>query len=170
MVRKLEHSVMIGKPAPRAAQRTVSRASAAAPPHPTPEDYRALAEFRYLLRSFLEFSQNEARAAGITPRQHQALLQLKGLPAGVPATIGALAERLRIRPHSAAELADRLTEAGLAVRRTDPADQRRVLLDLTPLAERRLADLSAVHLDELHKMTGVLDTIVQLARQHAAKG
>ncbi len=168
---------MAGKPAPRAAQGPASPtlaepspASAEPPPHPTQADYRALAEFRYLIRSFLDFSQNEARTAGITPRQHQALLQLKGLPADTPATIGALAERLRIRHHSAAELADRLTESGLVLRRHDPADQRRVLLDLTELAERHLADLSAVHLDELHKMTGVLDTIVQLARQHAAKG
>jgi DNA-binding MarR family transcriptional regulator len=165
---------MAGKPAPRAAQRPATQPSAAAShptgPQPTQADYQALSEFRYLIRSFLEFSQNEARAAGLTPRQHQALLQLKGLPADIPATIGALAERLRIRHHSAAELADRLTESGLVVRRHDALDQRRVLLDLTALAERHLADLSAVHLDELHKMTGVLDTIVQLARQHAAKG
>lgn len=162
---------MAGNPAPRAAQRRVSDPGGPnRPPHPTQADYRALAEFRYLIRSFLDFSQNEARAAGLTPRQHQALLQLKGLPAESPATIGALAERLCIRHHSAAELADRLTESGLVVRRHDSTDQRRVLLDLTELAERRLADLSAVHLDELHKMIGVLDAIVQLARQHAGKG
>ncbi|MBN8889662.1 MAG: MarR family transcriptional regulator [Rhodospirillales bacterium] len=139
----------------------------AAEPRPTQADYEALAEFRYLVRCFLDFSQSEARAAGLTPRQHQALLQLKRLPAGSPPTIGALAERLRIRHHSAAELADRLAEAGLVARRPDPSDQRRVLLDLTALAERHLADLSAVHLDELHKMSGVLDTIVQLARRRA---
>lgn len=165
---------MAGKPATRCAQRPASRSfpPRVEPGHtaPTEADYRALAEFRYLLRSFLDFSQDEAHAAGITPRQHQALLQLKGMPEGVPATIGALAERLRIRPHSAAELADRLTESGLVVRRADPADQRRVLLDLTELAERRLAQLSAVHLDELHKMAGVLGTIIELAGQHAAKG
>lgn len=137
------------------------------PPRPTQADYEALAEFRYLIRCFLDFSQNQARNAGLTPRQHQALLQLKGLPAGSLPTIGALAERLRIRHHSAAELTDRLAEAGLVVRRHDPTDQRRVLLELTGLAERHLADLSAVHLDELHKMSDVFDTIIELARRRA---
>ena len=34
-------------------------------------DYRALAQFRHALRVFLRFSEDEARAEGITPAQHQ---------------------------------------------------------------------------------------------------
>jgi hypothetical protein len=49
-----------------------------------------------------------ARDAGLTPSQHQALLAIKGVPAGQAMTIGDLAERLCIRHNSAVELVDRL--------------------------------------------------------------
>ncbi len=35
-------------------------------------------DFRYEIRRFLNFSENVARAAGIEPQQHQALLAIKG--------------------------------------------------------------------------------------------
>jgi hypothetical protein len=35
-----------------------------------PQDYGTLAEFRSLIRCFLEFSQTAARVAGLTTRQH----------------------------------------------------------------------------------------------------
>jgi DNA-binding MarR family transcriptional regulator len=127
-------------------------------------DYEALSEFRYQIRCFLEFSQNEARAAGLTPRQHQALLALKGFPENRLITIGDLAGRLRIRHHSAAELVDRLSEAGLVARGHDPNDQRRVALTLTARAEEYLAGLSAVHLEELKKIKPVLDKILLLIK------
>lgn len=127
-------------------------------------DYEALSEFRYQIRCFLEFSQNEARAAGLTPRQHQALLALKGFPKNRLITIGDLAGRLRIRHHSAAELVDRLSEAGLVARGHDPNDQRRVALTLTARAEEYLAGLSAVHLEELKKIKPVLDKILLLIK------
>src|SRR5487761_1614906 len=76
-------------------------------------DYQALADFRYGIRRFLNFSEQAARAAGIEPQQHQALLAIKGLPAARNATIGALAERLQIQHHSAVELADRLEARAL---------------------------------------------------------
>lgn len=119
---------------------------------PSQADYEALAEFRYLIRRFLEFSQTAARGVGLAAAQHQALLAVKGRPRGTCMTIGALAERLRIRHHSAVELVDRLSAAGLVVRTTDPHDHRRVILDLTPSAEAHLAELSAAHLDELARL------------------
>lgn len=122
-------------------------------------DYEVLSEFRYQIRCFLEFSQNAAKAAGLTPRQHQALLALKGFPKNRLITIGDLAERLRIRHHSAAELVDRLSEARLVTRGHDPEDQRRVVLTLTARAEEYLAGLSAVHLKELKKIKPVFDKI-----------
>ena len=57
-------------------------------------DYTVLAEFRYLLRDFLEFSENEARKGGLTPRHHQALLAIKGYGGGRPSTVGDLANVL----------------------------------------------------------------------------
>ncbi|TPN81570.1 MarR family transcriptional regulator [Mesorhizobium sp. CU2] len=130
------------------------------PQKPRPDisqaDYQRLSEFRYLIRRFLEFSQIQANDAGLTPRQHQALLAIKGYPGGGPVAVGDLAERLRIRHHSAVELVNRLAEAGLVVRDQDKADNRRVLLQLTPLADDRLADLSATHLDELSRIEPML--------------
>src|ERR1700731_5384485 len=86
------------------------------PQRPSQADYGALSEFRYLIRCFLQFSQNAARAVGLTPRQHQALLAIKGFPVGHAVRVGDLAERLRICHHSAVELVDRLSEAGLVRR------------------------------------------------------
>ncbi|HUB65388.1 MAG TPA: helix-turn-helix domain-containing protein [Methylocella sp.] len=128
--------------------------------HPSQANYEALSEFRYLIRCFLEFSQNAARAIGLTPRQHQALLAIKGFPIGQAVTIGDLAERLRIRHHSAVELVDRLSEAGLVRRTPDANDQRRVLLSLTDLADGYLAELSAVHLDELTRIEPILKKVL----------
>jgi DNA-binding MarR family transcriptional regulator len=71
-------------------------------------DYQALAEFRYLLRRFLHFSEQEARAAGLEPQQHQMLLAIKGLPADKAASVGELAERLQLQHHSTVELINRM--------------------------------------------------------------
>jgi DNA-binding MarR family transcriptional regulator len=127
---------------------------------PSQADYEALSQFRYLIRCFLEFSQNAAKAMGLTPRQHQALLAIKGYPGGGPITIGDLAERLRLRHHTTVELVDRLSEAGLVERVLDPSDQRRVLLGLTDLAADHLADLSAAHLNELSRIEPLLRQVL----------
>lgn len=124
-------------------------------------DYERLAEFRYVIRRFLEFSQNKAKQAGLAPQRHQALLAIKGAPGGQPVTVGDLAERLCVRHHSAVELANRLCEAGLLSRSHDPSDQRRVLLTLTHRAEKCLADLSATHLEELDRIEPTLRRILE---------
>ncbi len=129
-------------------------------PNLTPADYTALAEFRYLIRSFMDFSETEAKAVGLTSRQHQALLVIKGYGKGQPITVGDLAARLRIRHHSAVELANRLCEGELIVRTQDSEDQRRVLLHLTPRSEGYLARLSAAHLDELSRIRPTLERIL----------
>ena len=112
-------------------------------------DYRALAEIRYQIRHFLHFSEQAAREAGLVPQQHQLLLALKGLPAGRKATISELAERLQLRHHSTVELVDRLVERGLIKRVRDGADQRRVIVHLTPQGEEVLRRLSLLHRHEL---------------------
>ena len=128
---------------------------------PSQEDYEALSDFRYSIRCFLEFSENAAREAGLTPHQHQALLAVKGFPPGTAVTIGDLAERLRIRHNSAVELVDRLAEAGLLLRSADALDNRRVLLHLSEMADGILSDLSAVHLDELSRLRPVLKGLLR---------
>lgn len=127
---------------------------------PSQADYEALSQFRYLIRCFMEFSQEAAKAEGLTPRQHQALLAIRGFRGGGPVTIGDLAERLRLRHHTTVELVDRLSDAGLVERVLDPADQRRVLLELTGRAAGHLAELSAVHLDELSRIEPLLKQVL----------
>ena len=127
----------------------------------TQEDYTALAEFRYLIRSFLEFSENEAKRAGLTPRHHQALLVIKGYGRGNPVTVGDLAARLKIRHNTAVELANRLAEGGLVERLQDSSDQRRVLLRLTETAEQHLARLSSAHRDELSRIKPMLEEVLR---------
>jgi len=112
-------------------------------------DHQALAELRYQIRRFLVFSEREARAAGIEPRQHQLLLAIKGLPEGQRPTIGTLAERLQVRHHSAVELVSRLVARRLAVRRRSDLDGREVLIQLTVRGERLLTRLSLAHTNEL---------------------
>lgn len=112
-------------------------------------DYQALAEFRYLLRRFLHFSEQEARAAGLEPQQHQMLLAIKGLPADKAASVGELAERLQLQHHSTVELINRMSERGLLERRRDTDDQRRVLISLTVYGEELLLKLSLLHRLEL---------------------
>lgn len=119
-------------------------------------EYRALAEFRYQLRRFLRFSEQAARAAGLEPQQHQLLLAIKGLPEGKQATVGTLAERLQIEHHSTVELIDRLVERGFIQRTRDEADQRRVLITLTPQGEEVLRKLSLSHRAELRSAGSAL--------------
>jgi len=115
-------------------------------------DYEALATLRYTLRKFTDFSTSAAQAEGVPAQQHQALLAIKGNPAGQAMTVGMLAERLLIAPHSATELVGRLVDAGYVVRQADPGDKRRQTLLLTEKAEEVLQRLSAIHLQEIRDM------------------
>lgn len=112
-------------------------------------DYASLAHFRFLLRRFLAFSAEKARAAGLEPRQHQLLLSLKGLPPDQAPTIKAIADHLLLRHHSAVELIDRMERNGLVTRRRDPRDRRVVLVDITARGEDLLRQLALDHRAEL---------------------
>ncbi len=114
-------------------------------------DYSRLADFRYALRCFLEFSEKAAAKEGLTPQQHQALLAIRASPKGV-AHIGRLAERLRIRHNTAVELAKRLEASGLIVREVSTADRRSVVLSLTVAGASRLEILTEVHRNELRQL------------------
>jgi DNA-binding MarR family transcriptional regulator len=115
-------------------------------------EYEVLAAFRQALLRFLSFSQAAARGAGLTTRQHQALLAVRGAPGGEQLSIGALADRLSIRHHSAVGLVDRLVALGLLARRRDAADRRRVHLVLTARGRRSLESLAAAHREELRRV------------------
>ena len=116
---------------------------------PSPAEFAALARFRQTLRRFMAFSERAAADMGMTMQWYQALLVIKTRGAERPLSVGELAEELLIKDHSAAELVSRLAEAKLVKRRIDPTDRRRSLLQMTPLADRRLAKLAALHLARL---------------------
>jgi DNA-binding MarR family transcriptional regulator len=126
----------------------------------TQTDYERLAEFRYLLRHFLAFSEEAAEQAGLTAQQHQALLAIKGHRGPQPLATGVLAERLMIRPHSAVGLIDRLAAKGLIHRRAASDDRRQVLIELTPEAEALLQKLSVAHRDELSRLAPLLRSLL----------
>jgi DNA-binding MarR family transcriptional regulator len=131
----------------------------------TDHNYLRLANFRYRLRQFLEFSADAARAIGITPQQHQALLAIKGLMIAGQATVADVAKQLVSRHHSTVELIDRLSALGLIRRNIDAADNRRVNVALTAKAEKILARLSATHLHELKRLSPTLQAMVDLVNE-----
>jgi DNA-binding MarR family transcriptional regulator len=124
-------------------------------------DYELLAEFRHLVRLFLAFSEAAARRAGLTARQHQALLAIKGYPGRERLSVGELAERLGLRHHSVVGLLDRLASHGFIKRRRSPADHRQVLIELTRKAETALEDLSRAHRSELRRLAPLLRPLLE---------
>lgn len=126
----------------------------------TNADYAALADFRYALRQFLAFSERRAIECGLTPQQHQALLAIRGT-SQPPVSIGYVAERLALKPHSATGLIDRLETLGLVARRASPDDGRQALLELTPKALTLLRALSETHRDEIARLRPMLSALLE---------
>jgi DNA-binding MarR family transcriptional regulator len=118
-------------------------------------DYQVLANFRFKLRQFQAFSEAMAAAVGLTPQQHQALLAIRAAEGG-RASIGYVAERLILKPHSASGLVDRLEALGLLVRRTSPDDRRQAQLELTDAARVLLTKLSVTHREEIRRLRPML--------------
>ncbi|MGZ0147784.1 MarR family winged helix-turn-helix transcriptional regulator [Kribbella sp. WER1] len=122
----------------------------------TKADFEALARFRFGIRRYLRFSEQTVREHGLAPQQYQLMLALKGYPGRDWATLRELADRLQLRHHSVVELVDRAQAQELVRRDPHPDDARSVQVRLTPNGERALARLSALHRDELQRMSAVL--------------
>lgn len=118
-------------------------------------DYAALASFRHAIRRFQAFSEEQAATVGLTPQQHQALLAIRGCDPD-KATVGHVAERLILKPHSATGLVNRLEGLSLIRREQAEDDRRRSLLRLTPRAYDILGALSATHREEIRRMAPIL--------------
>ncbi len=114
--------------------------------------YEMLAAFRYQLRQFLHFSEQAAQKAGLTLRQHQALLAIKGFPNRESITIGELAEQLQIAHHSAVGLVDRSVEQDLVAREQGVEDRRQVYIKLTDHGSEVLEQLSGAHRAEIRRL------------------
>ena len=132
-----------------------------ASPRPRPigeHDYAVLSDFRFAIRQFLHFSEDRAGGAGLTPQQHQVLLAIRA--AGAALTVGDVARRMLVKPHSASGLVDRLHAIGLVDRQESPDDRRRMLVRLTRKAEVLLEGLAQAHRDELLRMRPLLAALL----------
>ncbi len=128
---------------------------------------RTLADFRYELRRFLQFSESAALEVGLQPQQHQLLLQVAGAPEDTAVTIAYAAERLGLRHNSTVELVDRSVREGLLTRKTDPGDRRRALLQMTQKGKQVLGRLSGEHAQELNDLWPRLERALKHIRLHA---
>ncbi|MFP5488306.1 MAG: MarR family winged helix-turn-helix transcriptional regulator [Acidimicrobiia bacterium] len=128
----------------------------------TDDEYHSLAEFRHALRRFLAFSEDAARAQGITPAQHQLLLTVRGAEAvGTAPSLSDVAEHLHVRLHSAGELVARAVEAGLVERHDDPHDGRRTLVATTAAGRAHLEQLSMLHRRELRRFRSEMNDLLE---------
>ena len=117
----------------------------------SPDEYRDLAEFRKEIRQFLHFSELTAKEHGLEAQQHQLLLAVHGLPAGVRPTIREIASRLFIEHHSAVELVNRLENKGAIARHSGTEDKREVWVRLTASGRAILRKLALAHRNELER-------------------
>ena len=130
-------------------------------------EFRALAEFRYQIRIFLNGSEQAARKADLEPQQYLLLLALRGLPAGREPNIREVAERMQLRHHSVVELVDRLERRQLLRREHSRTDRRQVILRLTPRGERILTRLAKQRLSELRTAAPALVRTLTLVLRSA---
>jgi DNA-binding MarR family transcriptional regulator len=114
----------------------------------TVRELQALADFRYLVRSYLNNTERACRAVGIEPLHYGVLLQLVGLPEDEMPTIGYVAKRLCLRHHSAVELIDRMEKRKLVRRVRAGEDRRIVQVYVTPSAKALLKRLVKYRIQE----------------------
>ena len=134
------------------------------------DQYASIAEFRFHLRRFFAFSEVAAAREGLPQQQYQALLAVAGHRGAEPPVVGTVAERLLIAPHSAAELVNRMADAGLLRKSRCRQDARKVVLELTDKAQCVLDRLTDAHLAELRALEPFLsDALDRVAEERAAE-
>jgi DNA-binding MarR family transcriptional regulator len=131
---------------------------------------RTLADFRYELRRFLQFSEGAALRVGLHPQQHQLLLQIAGAREGRAVTIAYAAERLGLKHNSTVELVDRSEHEGLLTREMDAVDRRRTNLRVTRKGQQVLVRLTGDHVRELTEMAQRLTRALKLVSRLAESG
>ncbi len=114
-------------------------------------EYERLAEFRYQLARFLRRRKDAARAEGLQPQQYELLLAVYGLSKRKQPTIKEVAAQLCLEHHTVVELADRLEQRKLLVRRPSHSDKRVVLLELTSSGRASLGRIVHFSFSQLHE-------------------
>jgi DNA-binding MarR family transcriptional regulator len=118
-------------------------------------DYARLLVVRTRLREFEH----------LTAAQHQLLLAVRGHSGAGGPTVGQAAEYLMIRHNTAVELVDRTQDLGLVDRARDETDHRVVRLVLTREGRSRLAALTGAHIEELARLTPMIDALTDALHQ-----
>jgi DNA-binding MarR family transcriptional regulator len=128
---------------------------------------QTLADFRFELRQFVQFSEGAALEAGLQPQQHQLLLQVAGAAEGASVTIAYAAQRLGLKHNSTVELVDRSEREDLIERTADRDDKRRAILRLTRKGRQVLEKLSGDHARELNEMAPRLVRALRRVQLHS---
>jgi DNA-binding MarR family transcriptional regulator len=134
----------------------------------TQADFEDLLRLRTGLRRFLRWSEEQARAAGLTSAHHQLLLAIRGHPGETSPTIGEIADYLVLRHHSAGELIDRAETAGLVVRSPDPRNGTQVRVSLTDTGRAKLTRLAETHMAELAHLAPTMRALWEALEANAA--
>jgi DNA-binding MarR family transcriptional regulator len=122
-------------------------------------DFEHLLELRTGLRRFLRWSEDQAKAAGLTAAKHQLLMAIKGHPDPAGPTIGELAGYLVLRHHSAVGLVDRAVKDGLVRRTTDATSKSIVRVTLTAAGAAKLDALAEAHVQEIAHLAPTMRTL-----------
>lgn len=124
-------------------------------------EYIALAEFRYQIRKYLRFMEENARKEGQNPQQYQLILAIKGLPGSASPNIRTLAERMQLNHNSMVELVDRCERRGLLRRARSGSDRRQVELRVTAEGDDFLRALASAGREELRSVGPILAQAIQ---------
>jgi DNA-binding MarR family transcriptional regulator len=136
--------------------------------HPSAAEYARLLELRTGLRRFLHWSEEQARAHGLTPAHHQLLLAIKGHRGPEGPKVSELARALVLRPNSVVGLIDRAQAAGLVRRHRDSAHPALVRLHVTAAGEAKLEGLTEAHLTELARLAPAMEALWAAAGELSA--
>lgn len=118
----------------------------------TKQEFEALSDFRYQLRRFMRFSEDAARAEGVTVQQYLLMLHIRGFPDRDWASVGELAERMQTQQHGVVALVNRCEAAGLVTRKVNADDRRIVEVHLLAKGDRSLNRLAMRHRAELESL------------------
>jgi DNA-binding MarR family transcriptional regulator len=140
-----------------------------------------LFEINETARAVRRLFDQRASAIGVTRAQWRVLARLKREP-GLRQV--ELAERLDMEPITLCRIVDRLQEAGLVERKTDPSDRRAWLLELTAkadpvvkqlrglareIAEEAMDGITQVELRELQERLAAIRTNLGRSGEHRGK-
>lgn len=134
---------------------------------PSKDDYVALAAFRKALRTFLRVVEQNARAASVTPQQHQVLLAVMGHPGRDWASVTEIRDTLQLAHNATVGLVDRCQAHGLLERTADEGDRRVVRVALTEKGRELLAEVTHANLAELRASAVLTQALAELMGEEA---